>query len=171
MGKLSGKRGPDAGSPNARNAGAPRKKLDLVVMRRAASIGCNAEEIAALLGVSRATFYNHLEQDEGLQEDLDQAADSGKATLRRMQWQRAAAGSDTMLIWLGKNMLGQTDRHELTGKDGGAISYVIRAPTPVESADEWLRLHAPNSQTGSTLLESQPLPDHNQRKPPTPTRE
>lgn len=122
MGKLSGKRGPDPGCGGS--AGAPRKKLDLVVMRRAASIGCNAEEIAALLGVGRSTFYKHLEEDVGLQEDLDQAADSGKATLRRMQWQRAAAGSDTMLIWLGKNMLGQTDRHELSGKGGGPVMIV-----------------------------------------------
>jgi hypothetical protein len=124
MGRLSGKRGPDAGSPNARNAGAPRKKLDLVVMRRAASIGCNAEEIAALLGIGRATFYTHLERDASLQEDLERAADSGKATLRRMQWQRAAAGSDTMLIWLGKNMLNQTDRQQLTGAGGGPLMIV-----------------------------------------------
>lgn len=35
---------------------------------------------------------------------------------------------------------------EITGPDGGALSvtYVIRAPTPVESADEWLKLHAPS---------------------------
>jgi hypothetical protein len=33
------------------------------VARRAASIGCTAEEIAALLGVARATFYLNLERD------------------------------------------------------------------------------------------------------------
>ena len=39
------------------------EKSRLDVARRAASIGCTAEEIAALLGVARATFYLNLERD------------------------------------------------------------------------------------------------------------
>ncbi len=115
-----GKRGPKPGE-----GGAPRKPIDIEVMKRAASIGCNAGEIAALLGMGEATFYKHLVEDDGLQETLDEAANSGKATLRRLQWQRAMGGSDTMLIWLGKNMLKQTDRTELSGKDGGAIGLIV----------------------------------------------
>jgi hypothetical protein len=41
-----GRRGPPKGE-----GGAPRKEINLDVARRAASIGCTAEEIAALLGV------------------------------------------------------------------------------------------------------------------------
>jgi hypothetical protein len=36
---------------------------------------------------------------------------------------------------------------EVTGADGGPLTmhtYVIRAATPIESAGEWLRLHAPS---------------------------
>lgn len=146
------------GAPSNNPAGAPRKVIDIDVMKRAASIGCSKEETAALLGVSRATFYNHLNEDPGLADAFDEAASNGKATLRRLQWQRAMNGSDTMLIWLGKNLLGQTDRHELSGPDGGAISYVVRAPSPVESADEWLRQHAPKN---PMEIEGQALPDPN----------
>jgi hypothetical protein len=32
-------------------------------------------------------------------------------------------GNATMLVWLGKQWLGQNDRHELTGADGGPIQY------------------------------------------------
>ena len=102
-----GKRGPPKGQ-----GGAPVIPIDEAVMRRAASIGCTADEIAALLGVARATFYNRLKDDPSLQVALDEARESGKATLRRLQWQRATAGSDTMCIWLGKQLLGQRDRQE-----------------------------------------------------------
>jgi hypothetical protein len=34
-------------------------------------------------------------------------------------------GSDTMLIWLGKNLLGQRDRQELSGPEGGAIELIV----------------------------------------------
>ena len=57
-----GRRGPPKGE-----GGAPRKEINLDVARRAASIGCTAEEIAALLGVARATFYLNLERDPEFQ--------------------------------------------------------------------------------------------------------
>lgn len=37
-----------------------------------------------------------------------------------MQWQRAKAGSDTMQIWLGKQLLGQRDKQAVEhGVDEG----------------------------------------------------
>jgi hypothetical protein len=105
--KRSGKRGPDPGE-----GGAPRKPIDMDVMRRAAALCCTAGEIAALLGIGRRTFYGAMKRDPELKTALDQARAHGCATLRRLQWQRAMGGSDTMLIWLGKQLLGQTDHHE-----------------------------------------------------------
>jgi hypothetical protein len=37
--------------------------------------------------------------------------------LRRLQWKGAEAGNPTMLIWLGKQMLGQRDSHGLQQLD------------------------------------------------------
>ena len=54
----------------------------------------------------------NLERDPEFQRIIDEARASGRATLRRLQWQRANGGSDTMLIWLGKQMLGQKDKVE-----------------------------------------------------------
>jgi hypothetical protein len=157
---------PKRNGPLPGNGGRPPKPIDREVMKRAAGIGCNVAEIAALNGISFVQFYQRLKTDPTLQAELDEARNNGRATLRRYQWQRAAAGSDTMLIWLGKNMLEQTDKHELTGKDGTAISYVIRAPTPVESADEWLRLHAPPSQ----LTDNSMIVDGESINDPPPSR-
>lgn len=42
---------------------------------------------------------------------------------------------------------------EITGADGGPLlhTYVIRAPTAVESVSEWLRLHAPSDSRSKQL--------------------
>ena len=103
-----GERGPQPGE-----GGAPRKVIDLDVARRAASLGCTSDEIATLLGIGRATFYNHLKEDTDLKDALDEGRDQGRTTLRRLQWQQAQNGNVTMQIWLGKQLLGQRDKHEV----------------------------------------------------------
>ncbi len=45
----------------------------------------------------------------------------GRIALRRLQWQTAQSGNPTMQIWLGKQYLGQSDKQEIAGKDGGPI--------------------------------------------------
>ena len=50
----------------------------------------------------------------------------GKASLRRMQGKSAQDGNVTAQIWLGKQMLGQRDKHELSGPDGGAVQIEIK---------------------------------------------
>ena len=102
-------------------AGAPRKEIDLIAVERAAGIGCQNDEIAAILGISKQTLYTHIGHTPAVQEAIDRGRAKGRGTLRRLQWQRAQGGSDTMCIWLGKQMLGQRDRHELGGEDGGPI--------------------------------------------------
>jgi len=47
----------------------------------------------------------------------------GKQSLRRKQFEAAIKGNVTMMIWLGKQNLGQSDKQELTGKDGGPLEF------------------------------------------------
>jgi hypothetical protein len=138
MGIYQEKNGPAKGE-----GGAPHKVIDADVARRAASIGCTRDEIAALLGVSPATLYNHLRDDEQLRAEIEEGRAHGRATLRRLQWQQASAGNPTMLIWLGKQLLGQKDRHEIAGDPDHPMTYVVRTPTPIESAKDWLKTYAP----------------------------
>ena len=88
-------------------------EISLAAVRNAASIGCTVEEIAAIVGIGRQTLYDRLDADPALREALECGRDEGKATLRRWQWQAAKKGDKTMLIWLGKQMLGQRDQQEL----------------------------------------------------------
>ncbi len=39
----------------------------------------------------------------------------GIISLRRMQFKKAQVGNVPMLIWLGKQYLGQSEKHELSG--------------------------------------------------------
>src|SRR5215472_12602538 len=103
------KKGPPPGT-----GGRPHKGIDLVVIRRAAGLGCTNEEIATLVGVERSTIQRRLVDDQKVQRTIAEGREQGRTTLRRLQWQRANAGSDTMLIWLGKQLLGQRDRFDAT---------------------------------------------------------
>jgi hypothetical protein len=125
------------------HGGGPRKVIDADVAKRAASIGCTRDEIATVCGVSPVSLYTALKEDPQLRADIEEGLNHGRTTLRRLQWQRANAGSDTMLIWLGKQLLGQKDRVELAGDPDKPLNYVVRTPTPIESAHDWLKAYAP----------------------------
>jgi hypothetical protein len=117
--------------------GRPCAEIDLETVRNSAKIGCTVNEIAAVLGVSRSTMFKYMALDPNIQIAIDEGRDMGCGTLRRFQWHKAEAGSDTMLIWLGKQMLGQKDKSEFTGADDGPLRVIVElvgdaAPQRVE---------------------------------------
>jgi hypothetical protein len=54
---------------------------------------------------------------------LSRARLQGKASLRRMQWQAAQSGSIPMMIFLGKNLLGQRNKIEDQPVDLGPLPW------------------------------------------------
>src|SRR3954469_5343489 len=108
--------------------GRPAKVIDYAVIERAAGIGCSKEEIAAILGIARSTLYAHMDHDPEIQAAIERGADKGRATLRRLQWKGANDGNVAMLIWLGKQMLGQRDRQGVENLDrfGNPIDTSMR---------------------------------------------
>lgn len=98
-----------------------RKKIpiDYEKAEKLASIMCTQSEIACVLGVSLGV----LEHDPEFQRIHKKGMEHGRASLRRMQYSAASNGNPTMLIWLGKQHLGQRDRidQEITGKDGAPL--------------------------------------------------
>ena len=68
-----------------------------------ASIGCKDHEIADWFGISNDTLrYNFAAE-------LVKGRETLKQSLRRSQIKLALSGNAVMLIWLGKNLLGQSD--------------------------------------------------------------
>jgi hypothetical protein len=154
-----GERGPQPGE-----GGRPPTPIDLDVVRRAAGIGCTVDEIAAVLGVPRRTLYDRMEQDLEIRRALDEGRDQGRATLRRLQWQQAYAGNPTMLIWLGKQLLGQRDRHEVeqTGMPTLQFQHLIAVRA---FSEELAAERAAIEQQPTINGEATPLPDGQESTP------
>lgn len=94
----------------------PKKPIDLEMVKKLAHIHCTQQEIASILEVSVDT----LQRDEGFCGVYKKAMDDAKASLRRLQFKKAESGNPTMLIWLGKQYLGQTDKQDI--KHSGGLS-------------------------------------------------
>lgn len=107
----------------AKKNGRPKIEFNMEQVERLAAIQCTEEEIALALGCSIDTVRDRKRNDEDFSNALLKGRGTGKASLRRSQFALATAGNATMLIWLGKQYLGQQDKQELehTGKDGGPI--------------------------------------------------
>jgi len=86
---------------------------------------CPDEEIAAFLGISYSTFKRRKSEDPALAEAVDLGRDNGKQMLRQVQWDSAMGGDRTMLIWLGKQYLGQSDKTDFLGRDGKPFEFTI----------------------------------------------
>lgn len=105
--------------------GRPRKDLSdedfekLIAMIR---IQCTQEELCGVFEMDHKTLDRNIKErgEEGFSHLYKKHQDEGKASLRRAQWKAAQDGNPTMLVWLGKQMLGQTDKQaiEHTSPDG-----------------------------------------------------
>tara|TARA_Y100001963_G_scaffold123691_1_gene173891 strand:+ start:906 stop:1241 length:336 start_codon:yes stop_codon:yes gene_type:complete len=88
--------------------GRPKKHdIPFDKVEQLASFGCTNIEIASYFGCDESLLRKNYS------EYLAKGRDKGKIRLRQLQWQAAEKGSHTMLIWLGKQILGQTDKSEV----------------------------------------------------------
>jgi len=138
--------------------GRPEVDIDYTVVERAAAIGCNIEEISSLVGCTRRTIHNRVKTDERLAEALHRGKDGGAVTLRRKQWHNAMAGSDTMLIWLGKQLLKQRDYKHLDQEV--TLRALPAAPyNPAQLTEEQRRVMEDVLLLGSQTIEGDPVED------------
>ena len=101
------------------SAGRPRTVVDERVLAGLAAIQCTYNEMAAVLSVDESTLRLHYK------DLIEKERDAGKMGLRRAQMQSAYKGNATMLIWLGKQYLGQKDKHELGDGNGNLIPMLV----------------------------------------------
>lgn len=91
----------------------PKLDIDPEQVRRLASIGAPTTDIAWVLGCSVDTIERRFKQE------VDEGRANGRVRLRQKQLEIAMSGNAAMLIWLGKQMLGQTDKQELRSEVNG----------------------------------------------------
>lgn len=104
--------------------GRPRKSIDPEAVKRLAANGNTVMEIAAELDCSHDTLQRRFASA------IEKGRSRMKASLRRKQFEIAMTGNPTMLIWLGKQELGQSDKQEVK-EQRVEIGYG-NLPTPAE---------------------------------------
>ena len=96
-----------------KKVGRPKLDIDPEQVTRLARLHCTMQEMADFFGCHRDTLHNNFSAE------IDKGRSEGNISLRRKQWQMAVEkGNVVMLIWLGKQMLGQ--RNEILESDNNA---------------------------------------------------
>lgn len=90
--------------------GRPRKPISKKTFEELCRIQCTEEEICDVLDVSRPVLNRWARETYGATflQVYKKYREGGKASLRRSQWALAKTNA-TMAIWLGKQMLNQSD--------------------------------------------------------------
>lgn len=104
--------------------GRPKAKIDLKMVRTLAGYGCTQEEIAHACGIAESTLRSRAKAQ------LDEGYADIRCSLRRWQYAKAREGSVPMLIWLGKQFLGQKDKAEQTVREEVVTIEEIAAKMP-----------------------------------------
>lgn len=88
------------------------QNIDLKKIAAWAQVGCTREEMASLLNVDLGWFNDAIQQDFELEKAIVVGSANFKTSLRSTQARLALSGHPAMLIWLGKQFLGQSDKQE-----------------------------------------------------------
>lgn len=121
--------------------GRPSLDFDLAEVEKLGMLGATAAEMAAWFGCGARTIERRMGKLEG---DFRRAYDRGfgrlKISLRRQQIEAAKGGNTAMLIWLGKQLLDQSDKREIKEEATVTQKTARLALTPED--EEFLRRKA-----------------------------
>lgn len=91
---------------------------------------CTGEECASVLKVDYDTLNKRIQEKYGFgfSDYYKKQSGSGKVSLRRAQWRSALEGNVAMMIWLGKQYLGQTEKTEMSHNGGMPVRIIDDIP-------------------------------------------
>ena len=89
--------------------------IDFDNLEKLCQLQCTLEEVASFFECSVNTLKNRIRDEFGLtwEEYYRLKQGKGKIALRRLQFQAAEKGNISMLIFLGKQYLGQSDKQDI----------------------------------------------------------
>lgn len=105
----------------------PRKDFDWNEVDKLCAIHCTRREIADWFDMSEDTVDRRCQEEHGVSfaAYYEQKKSPGKISLRRKQYQKAMDGDTSMLIWLGKNWLDQTDKSKVENTNTEVSRLII----------------------------------------------
>jgi hypothetical protein len=97
-----------------KNVGRPKIILNLEELERLSRLNCTMPEISAYFDIPLRTLEDKFANEVDVRKAIEKGRATGKLSLRRRQIQiMEETNNPTMAIWLGKQMLGQTDKQEI----------------------------------------------------------
>ena len=99
--------------------GRPKAEIDWNIVAELCIYGCSGSEIASEFGLNPDTIYARCVEDNGISFSAFSRKffEKGNNKLRKAQLEKAINGDNTMMVWLGKNRLGQKDNHDVKDID------------------------------------------------------
>ena len=94
--------------------GPPIKDIDFEDFEKCCQMQCTKEEIAGWFEIDEDTLDKRVTEHYNLPYSAvyKKYSANGKCSLRRRQFRRASNGDRVMMIWLGKQYLGQSEKIE-----------------------------------------------------------
>ena len=111
-------------------------KIDLAELERLSAMQCTDEEISAWFGVTTRTIERR-RKNAKFAEVMSRGRAKGRISVRRAQLKLLEAGNATMGVWLGKNILNQTDdvRHQINGGKPFLL-VLVQHPSSASAANQ-----------------------------------
>lgn len=99
-------------------SGRPKKEISQKQFEEMCKVQCTENEICAILGIGIDKLLSWCLEtyNDTFSNVYKKFSENGKMSLRRAQM-RLAQTNASMAIWLGKNMLGQTDKVDVALKE------------------------------------------------------
>ena len=119
--------------------GRPKTPIDKEQFEKLCSLNCTEEEIAGWFKCSVETIRRYCKAEYGEQfcEVYKRLSAQGRISLRRTQFKIAENGNATMAIWLGKQLLGQRDKQDVTiDNEQDYVINILPASTNAGSEEE-----------------------------------
>lgn len=142
-------------------AGRKPAQVDWSVVDNLLAAGCPGTEVASHLGIHPTTLYRHCEEEHKVNFTVysQQKRAKGDALLRVAQFDEAVRERDRgLLIWLGKNRLGQSDKQEVEHKGKVPLQVVNYSDNPIEPWKDENKTQKEDIKTGET---NEPKPGTN----------
>jgi hypothetical protein len=103
-----------------KKVGRPKVNIDIKELQKLCTLNCTMPEIAHFFDIPLRTLEDRFKNDPEVKTAIEKGRAQGKLSVRRKQLQiMDETNNATMAIWLGKQLLGQRDKHDIVTEDKG----------------------------------------------------
>jgi len=122
----------------ANKKGRPKININWAEVEKYLMAGCSGTQIAAALGIHKDTLYERCKTEHGMiySNYSAEKRQKGNSALLGKQFQVAMSGNVSMLVWLGKQRLGQQETPKLTDGFNGKLAEFLDEIKKMNKAKE-----------------------------------